>query len=90
MIPEYLLMAPKKCIDDALVNEGAAAPKRIPPVEVCMLPSATSGLLPVDTVSTAMKLLSDQDENQPDKLQPACLSLLEEGHRNKIKANSGV
>ena len=96
MIAEPLLMALKKCIGDALVNEGAEAPKpHLPLVEVRILTSTAGGLLPAGTASSAMrtiflptpllKSLSDQEKNQPDKFQPVFPSLLGEEHRNKIK-----
>ena len=51
-------MAPEKCIGDALVNEGAKAPKlHLPPVEVRMLPSAAGGLLPIGIASTVMTIV---------------------------------
>ena len=47
MIAEPLLMAPEKCICDALVNEGAEAPKpHLSPVEVCMLSSTPVAYCP--------------------------------------------
>ena len=47
VIAEPLLMAPEKCIGDALVDkEGAGAPKpHLPPVKVRMLSSAAGGFL---------------------------------------------
>ena len=57
-IAEPLLMAPEKCIGEALVNEGAEGPKpHLPPVEVRMLPSAAGGLLPTDIATTAMRTI---------------------------------
>ena len=58
MIAESLLMAPEKCIGDALVDEGAKASKvHLPPVEVRMLSSAAGGLLPAGTPSTVMRTI---------------------------------
>ena len=58
MITEPLLMAPEKCIGDALVNEGAEASKpHLPPLEVRMLPSTAAGLLPIGTASTVMRTI---------------------------------
>ena len=53
-----LLSSPKKCIGDALVTEGAGAPKPyIPPEEVRMLPSAAGGLLLDGTAFTTMRTI---------------------------------
>ena len=97
------LLSPGKCIGDALVNNGAETSKpHLPPAELCMLSSAAGGLTPAGTVSTAIRANvtrplpswtpsdKNQEENQPDKRQLACPFLLEESHRNRIKANSGV
>ena len=100
--------APEKCIGDALVNEGAEAPKPyLPPVEVRMLSSAAGGLLLADTVSTTIRvifphhlflgaslnrprrgILVRQTAGQTSISLPP--SLLEESHRNKIKAKYGL
>ena len=93
--------APEKCIGDTMLNNDAEAPKPcLPPMEVRLLSSAAGGLsrhsLYSDeehaspTASVLDPQRQDQEENQPDKLQSVCPSLLEEGLRNKIKANSGV
>ena len=51
-------LAPEKCIGDALVNNGTEAPKQyLPAIEVRLLSSATGGLLPTDTTSTAMRTI---------------------------------
>ena len=42
------------------------------------------------TASSLDPRRQDQENNQPDKPQPACPSFLEEGLRNKMKPNSGV
>ena len=103
MITEPLSKAPEKCIGDALVNKDAEAPKsHFQSEEVRMLSSATGGLKPADMASTSTmgaifpppvfswSLGEETLENRPDKFQPACPSLLEQGHTNEIKANSGV
>ena len=49
-------LALEKDIGDALVNEGAEAPKPyLPPVEVRMLTSAAGGLLLAETASTLLR-----------------------------------
>ena len=46
------------CRDYILVDKSAEAPKpHLPPVEVRILPSAASGLLPAGTASTAMRTI---------------------------------
>ena len=102
MIAKFLLMTPEKCIGDVLVDTDAEAPTPyLPPMEMRMLLSTSCGLLSTDTACTAMKtcfspsplswtLGHKTKNNQPYKLQPACPSLLEEGHRNQTKANSRV
>ena len=56
MIAEPL--APEKCIGDALVNNGAEAPKpHLPSIEVRMLSSAAGDLLPAGTASAAMRTI---------------------------------
>ena len=48
--------APKKCIKDDLVNEGAEKPRpQHPPVKMRILSPAAWDLLPAGTASTAMK-----------------------------------
>ena len=55
VIVEPRLLAPEKCIGDALVNKGAEAPMpHFPLVKVRMLSSTTGGLLPTDTTSAMM------------------------------------
>ena len=68
---------------------------------MCTLTTA-GGLLPAGTPSTAMSTIfplpffswslgrRDREKYKPDKYQPACLSMLEEGYPNKIRTNSGV
>ena len=102
MIDEPLLMAPEKCIGDALVDEGAEAPKpHLSPAEVHAIirrPWHTirqhSLYNNENHVFSAASFLDprgqDQEWNQPNKLQPAYPSLLEEVLRNKIKVNFGV
>ena len=51
-------LAPERCIGDALVNNFAEAPKpHLPPMEVRVLSSATGGVLPAGTASTAMRTI---------------------------------
>ena len=58
MIAEPFSMTLEKCIGDALINEGAQAPKpHLPPVEVRMLLLAAGGLLPAGTASTTMRTI---------------------------------
>ena len=84
--------------NDALVDNGAAAPKPcLSPTE--MRTRTTAGnLLSAGTASTAMRTIfprpfflesrRDHETYQPDK-QPVC-PLQAKGYTNKIKANSGV
>ena len=49
-------LAPEKNIGDALINEGAEAPKpHLPPVKVRMVSSPADGLLHAGTVSTSLR-----------------------------------
>ena len=58
MIAELLLMAPKKCIGDAVVNKGTEAPKpHLLPVEVRMLSSAAGGLTPAGTTFISTRVI---------------------------------
>ena len=58
MIAESLLLAPEKCVGDALVNIGGEAPKpHFPPVDVRMLLSAAGGLLVTSPASTALRAI---------------------------------
>ena len=51
-------LAPEKCIGDALVNEGAKAPKpHLPPVEVRMLTSTAGDLLLAGTSCTTLRII---------------------------------
>ena len=50
-------LAPEKCTSDALVDKSAAVPKAcLSPVEIRTL-TATGGLLPTGTASTAMRII---------------------------------
>ena len=50
--------APEEYNGDALVNNGAEAPKpHLPPMEVRMLSSVTGGLSPTGTASTAIRTI---------------------------------
>ena len=50
------LLAPEKCMKDALVNKGTEAPKlHLPSVEMRMLSSAAGSLLLTGPASTVMR-----------------------------------
>ena len=82
------------CRDDALVDQGAVAPTPCLSLGEMRMIITAGGLLPAGTASTAMRTIFSRplpswtlDEktkkSKPDKLQPACTSLLEEDCRNQ-------